>query len=280
MQALRCLLQVVPLPQPGGWACTTPAAGANGAVSCGIASLSNVSPKFTLTVDVAANVAAGTVIENTAVVTSTTRDLDTIDLSATEQTTVSDETAPTVTGVSSSTANGAYNASDLISVQITFSEPVTVTGTPRLTLETGSTDRVATYASGSGTITLTFEYTIQSGDTSADLDYTATSALALNSGTIQDAAGNDATLTLPAPGATGSLGANKNLVIDTTAPTVTINQAIGQSDPVASSPINFTVIFSEPVALVMLMLLSPEQPAQQPPLSPVAEQPIMLRSVG
>ena len=34
---------------------------------------------------------------------------------------------------------------------------------------------------------------------------------------------------------------------DTTAPTVTINQAAGQVDPTGSSPINFTVVFSEPV---------------------------------
>ncbi len=34
---------------------------------------------------------------------------------------------------------------------------------------------------------------------------------------------------------------------DTTAPTVTINQASGQVDPTGSSPINFTVVFSEPV---------------------------------
>jgi hypothetical protein len=30
-------------------------------------------------------------------------------------------------------------------------------------------------------------------------------------------------------------------------PTVTINQAVGQADPTIASPINFTVVFSEPV---------------------------------
>lgn len=34
---------------------------------------------------------------------------------------------------------------------------------------------------------------------------------------------------------------------DTTTPTVTINQAVGQADPTSDSPINFTVVFSEPV---------------------------------
>ena len=36
-------------------------------------------------------------------------------------------------------------------------------------------------------------------------------------------------------------------VVDTTAPTVTINQASGQADPTIASPINFTATFSEPV---------------------------------
>ena len=35
--------------------------------------------------------------------------------------------------------------------------------------------------------------------------------------------------------------------IDKTAPSVTINQAAGQTDPTSASPINFTVIFSETV---------------------------------
>lgn len=60
---------------------------------------------------------------------------------------------------------------------------------------------------------------MQAGDTSADLDYTATTALALNGGTIVATTGGaTAVLVLPAPGAAGSLGANKAIVIDTTAP--------------------------------------------------------------
>lgn len=124
-----------------------------------------------------------------------------------------DDTPPTVTNVTSSTANGFYNAPDVISgITVTFSEPVDVTGMPQLTLETGVTDAVLDYASGSGTDTLTFSnYTVLAGDTSADLD---ASLLALNLGTIEDASNNAATLTL----AGTSLATNKNIVIDTTAP--------------------------------------------------------------
>jgi hypothetical protein len=128
---------------------------------------------------------------------------------------VIDTTGPTVSNVTSALANGTYGVGQLVPVTVTFTEPVTITGTPQLLLETGSTDRYAAYASGSGNTTLTFNYTVQVGDASSDLDYHDTGALTLNGGTISDVAGNTATLTLPAPGAARSLGANKAIVIDT-----------------------------------------------------------------
>lgn len=126
---------------------------------------------------------------------------------------VIDTTAPTVQSVSSPTSNGPHNVGDIILVTVTFLETVKVSGTPQLLLDTGTTDRLANYLSGSGTNTLTFSYTVQIGDASADLDYVSTNALDLNVGTISDIVGNSAVLTLPAPGAAGSLGANKNIVI-------------------------------------------------------------------
>src|SRR5258705_539857 len=83
---------------------------------------------------------------------------------------VIDTTAPTVSGVSSSAANGSYGIGAVIPVAVTFTEPVTVIGTPQLTLETGATDEVVNYSSGSGTNILTFTYTVVAGDTSAHLD--------------------------------------------------------------------------------------------------------------
>lgn len=130
---------------------------------------------------------------------------------------VVDSTPPTISNVTSSKANGSYKAGEVIPITVTFSETVTVTGTPRLTLETGDTDTVVSYSSGSGSPTLIFNYTVASGNTSADLDY-ATTSLDLNGGTIVDAAGNAAVLTLATPGNAGSLGGNKSLVIDTTPP--------------------------------------------------------------
>jgi len=151
---------------------------------------------------------------------------------------------PLVSSVSSSTSDGAYNAGDTVLVTITFSEVVTVTGgTPQLTLETGSTDAVLNYLSGSDTPTLVFRYIVASGHTSADLAYSSTTALTLPDTTvkIRDSLVNDGVLTLPVPGATNSLAANKALVIDTEAPTAgTVSDGSGTDVTYSGSSTSIT----------------------------------------
>lgn len=53
-----------------------------------------------------------------------------------------------------------------------------------------------------------------------------------------------------APGASAQAASfgNTAIFLDDTPPRVTIDQASGQADPTAASPINFTVVFSEPVS--------------------------------
>ena len=133
-----------------------------------------------------------------------------------------DSVAPTVNNVTSTKTDGSYTIDEVIPITVTFSEVVNVTQTPTLTLETGSSDVVVNYSSGTGSNILIFNYTVAAGHNSSDLEYVDTSSLALNSGTIIDAATNNATLTLVSPGTTNSLGANKALVIDTTAPEITL----------------------------------------------------------
>lgn len=133
---------------------------------------------------------------------------------------VIDGVVPKVTNVSSSTADGRYKAGDNIGVTVTLDDNVVVTGTPTIKLETGTTDRVASYVSGSGTNTLQFQYTVQAGDMTGDLAYVSTSALSLAGGTITDFSGNNAALTLPTPGASQSLSSNSNIGIDTLPPVV------------------------------------------------------------
>jgi hypothetical protein len=130
---------------------------------------------------------------------------------------VNSGTAPSVSSVSSSTNSGTYGAGTVVPITITFSTVVQVFGTPQLALNAGG-GAVASYASGSGTNTLTFNYTIASGQSASVLDYSSTSALALSGGYIYDQSGNAASLTLPATGSDGL--AAKNIKVDSAAPTV------------------------------------------------------------
>ena len=167
---------------------------------------------------------------------------------AIDQTYLLDNTAATVVAVTSPAADGRYNAGDVLSITVQFSEAVTVTGTPQLTLETGTVDRQATYDSGSGTNTLTFTYTVQAGDTTADLGYISTAALGLNGGAIADAAGNNAGLSLPALGSAGSLQSSKNIIIDTTAPgVIRFSRETPSTSPTNADSLTFRVVFNEAV---------------------------------
>ncbi len=155
-----------------------------------------------------------------------------------------------IVNVTATANDGIYGIGAAINVTVKFSTVMRVTGTPQLMLETGATDRPAAYISGDNSDTLTFQYIVQAGDVSPDLDYTDATTFNLNGGTIRDEAGNNAELLLPTRGGIGSLGANKALVIDGVAPSVvsvtsTTNDGLyGQA-----KPINVTVNFSEPVTM-------------------------------
>lgn len=144
--------------------------------------------------------------------------------------------------VSSPAANGTYKVGDTILVAVAFDEDVVVTGTPQLTLETGTTDRVVDYAFTSGG-NVYFSYTVQAGDRSTDLDVVSGASLGLNGGTIKTALGVDVNLALPTPGGTGSLSANEQLVIDGIAPTASISASDTTLKVGETATITFT--FSE-----------------------------------
>jgi len=156
--------------------------------------------------------------------------------------------APTIASISSTQGNGSYTTTTVIPITVTFSAAVDVTGTPTLALNSGGT---ASYASGSGTSTLTFNYTVGAGQNTTDLDCSSTTALSLSGGTINATTGGTAaTLTLPTPGGANSLGLNKSIVIDTTAPTITsIARLTPTGQTTASNVVTFRVTYSEPVTV-------------------------------
>ena len=161
-----------------------------------------------------------------------------------------DTVAPTIvsiaasgTGISGGTGN--LNAGDVVTLAVTFSEAVTVSGgTPNLVLNDGGT---ATYSSGSGSTTLVFSHTVQAGQNVADL---AVTSLSLNGATVKDTAGN-----LANTAAAAGYNPAGTLRIDTTVPTVASIAASGSSLTAGGgtvgvgATVTFTVAMSEAVSV-------------------------------
>ncbi len=118
-----------------------------------------------------------------------------------------DITGATIISVTTDHVDGGVITSATINLDVLFTEAQTVTGTPRLQFElhTGTIPRYVNYSSGSGTDTLRFTMTVLASDSFNALRVVA---IDLNGGTIKDAAGNNADLTLPDFDADGGLDAN------------------------------------------------------------------------
>ena len=97
-------------------------------------------------------------------------------------------TAPTVTdvAVTSTPPSGTtyYLAGEVIEFTVTFSAPVTVTGTPKFAFRLGAATRQAAYASGSDSAALVFARTVQAGEVDRNGISWNAIALALDGGTI------------------------------------------------------------------------------------------------
>ncbi|MFL5785770.1 MAG: hypothetical protein ACJ76H_14225, partial [Bacteriovoracaceae bacterium] len=110
-----------------------------------------------------------------------------------------DTTGPTVAGAVAPPA-GKYYSGYMLMFEVSFSEPVTVTGTPSINLTfdectvAGAQTRQAKYASGSGTGTLRFTYSVENDCNETAGGMPLTTSIQLNGGTIKDLAGHGAPL--------------------------------------------------------------------------------------
>jgi hypothetical protein len=143
---------------------------------------------------------------------------------------VVDTTPPTVT-INQASGQSDPTGSSPINFTVVFSEAVTgfASGNVALGGTAGATGKSVT---GSGT---TYNVAV------SGMTQSGTVTATIPAGAAQDGAGN------PSLASTSSDNSVTYNAPDTTPPTVTINQAAGQSDPTSNSPINFTVVFSEAV---------------------------------
>ena len=144
-------------------------------------------------------------------------------------------TVPTIESVAVTSdpgGDGGYAVGDEIQVGLTFSEAVTVTGVPQLTLDVGGRSRTAEYSEGSATTQLQFTYTVASGDEDMDGIAVVANSLALNGGAIR-AGSTNATLTH------ADLQAEDHKV-DGIAPTVTVG---GETRTYVPPGRQFNVVF-------------------------------------
>ena len=164
-----------------------------------------------------------------------------------------DKTVPAVTTVRASSTVGKYtdddldpSNSDVIDIVVNFTEPMlvdTTGGTPTLELETGDTDYTADYVSTSSN-TLLFQYKIDEGILTSPLNYTGTSALALNGGSITDLNGNAANLVLAATNTASSMNGGNALIIDSEDPVLTPRVSTSNASNTAFGKDGDTVTFS------------------------------------
>jgi len=162
---------------------------------------------------------------------------------------VFDVTAPAVTNVTATNANGAYNAGNTIHVQLTFSKPVTVSGTPQLTLNTAPS-RTGRLHRRLGHHDPCLRLHDPGRRHSASLDYASTAALTLNGGTIRDAC-DERCLARAADPRRGRLALREqSLTVDTAVPTVSsVSASNADGSYAAGAAIHVRITFSEPVTI-------------------------------
>ncbi len=160
--------------------------------------------------------------------------------------TVTIDLAPTVTGRTVPT-DGTYKTGDQLDFTVTYSENVTVNtggGTPYIsvTLDTGGSVQADYNAAASTADTLTFRYTVVSGDLDLEDGIAVASFITLNGATLKGSADANA----PTTGL--GFGTTAGILVDGKPPTVSsINRQTPSSSRTNETSVVYRVTFAEPV---------------------------------
>ncbi len=188
-----------------------------------------------------------------------------------------------VTRVSSTLANGNYQAGQVVPIVVTFSQPVIVTSygsssqnsNPQLKLQLDNSLTGTAYFSAVSGNQITFNYTAGANDQTAWLDYASTTSLIYNSidpsqVTITNASSSEpANLILTLPGSASSLVGNAKISFDNHSNPAVLNVSALVADGAyrAGDTIPLTVSFSRPVTVSPYVWRS-FNPSRSPKFSP------------
>jgi hypothetical protein len=148
--------------------------------------------------------------------------------------------------------NKPLKAGESVDIEVTFSEAVTVSGSPELKLQVGTgAESSARYnqakANFNGTVHI-WRYTVQAGDNDTDGIAVAQDKLSLGTGIIQDNAGNRAVLT--------HSSITSTVLVDTTAPTLSLSYAGTDTLLALGETATITARFSETPATLPNLTVS------------------------
>ncbi|MFF2094104.1 S-layer homology domain-containing protein [Paenibacillus sp. NPDC058174] len=154
-----------------------------------------------------------------------------------------DTITPKILSVSG--VSGYYKEGDAVKFTIKFNDAVVVNtagGKPQLPFSLGTKQVHAVYESGSGFDTLVFSYTAAAGDANGEaVDLSATTALLNGGGSIGNASGNTAQLSL------AGVGDFTNVIVDSAAPSITAVTASAPGTYALGDELEFVFDISEAV---------------------------------
>jgi hypothetical protein len=154
-----------------------------------------------------------------------------------------DAQVPTILSLSVP-SSGTYKADDKLQIVANMSEPVTVTGIPKIKLTIGTNEVDAIYTSGSETSTLVFSYPIITGLSDSN-GIVVDTTLNLDGGNLKDQNQNTITTNLvinPSP--------TTGVLVDSVAPLTNGTATIGSTLPKIfkrGEPIDFNITYNESV---------------------------------
>lgn len=136
--------------------------------------------------------------------------------------------------------NGPWGVGQEMNIVVFFGVNITVTGAPSVTLDINSTSKNAVYKSGTGSKQIVFNYFIESGVNATAGQFSLTSPIQMNGGSMKDGSSVDIDPIFTPP-------TTSSVVVDTVPPTIISVSVVGAGPWTTGSNFDFDVETSKNV---------------------------------